>query len=321
MAVDTGQMPPDLLPREVTSDIFTKASEQSAVMRLARQVTLPVAGETAIPVTLDVPTAGWVNEGQRKPVSDTGIQVQMMRGKKIAVIVPVSQELLSTNPGGVVSQMQRDLPTAIARGFDYAAVHGQTLQGEAGPFPNYLAQATHQITLGTASQASGGIWGDVVAGESAIVDAGYDFSGFAADPRFGPTLKTSVDSTGRPIFVQDLSTQGIAGGGMLDGFPLWYGRGVGGKLNRQSSTQDTGLRAVGGDFGMCAYGVGMDITLRQSDEASYVDGDGNLHSAFQENLRLYLAEAYYGFVMASPDAFVNYVSGSGGSGGGGGGEE
>jgi hypothetical protein len=55
---------------------------------------------------------------------------------------------------------------------------------------------------------------------------------------------------------------------------------------------------VGGDWSQAAYGVGMDISVRVSKEASYYDGT-TWHSAFQENLVLLLVEAYYGFVMGS----------------------
>jgi hypothetical protein len=55
----------------------------------------------------------------------------------------------------------------------------------------------------------------------------------------------------------------------------------------------------------------MDITIKVSDSASYVDEAGNTHSAFQENLVLLLVEAYYGFVKSdATDAFVAYVDAS-----------
>jgi hypothetical protein len=70
------------------------------------------------------------------------------------------------------------------------------------------------------------------------------------------------------------------------------------------------LRGIGGDWSQAAYGVGMDITIKVSTEANYFDGT-NWHSAFQENLTLLLVEAYFGFVMGSPDAFVAYTKGTG----------
>ena len=74
----------------------------------------------------------------------------------------------------------------------------------------------------------------------------------------------------------------------------------------QSPNLDSGLRAIGGDWSQCAYGVGMDITIKVSTEANYYDGTV-WHSAFQENLVLLLAEAYYGFVVNDPSAFVAYT--------------
>jgi hypothetical protein len=72
---------------------------------------------------------------------------------------------------------------------------------------------------------------------------------------------------------------------------------------------DSLLRGVGGDWSQCAYGVGMDISIKVSTEANYYDG-ANWHSAFQENLTLLLVEAYYGFVVGNPNAFVLYTKGT-----------
>jgi hypothetical protein len=72
---------------------------------------------------------------------------------------------------------------------------------------------------------------------------------------------------------------------------------------------DTNLRGIGGDWSQAAYGVGMDISVRISNEASYYDGT-TWHSAFQENLVLLLVEAYYGFVVGDKNAFVAYTKGT-----------
>jgi hypothetical protein len=80
----------------------------------------------------------------------------------------------------------------------------------------------------------------------------------------------------------------------------------------QSPNADSGLRAIGGDFSQCAYGVGMDLTMKISTEANYSpDGGTTWHSAFQENLVLLLVEAYYGFVVGDKNAFVAYTHATG----------
>jgi hypothetical protein len=401
-----------LLPPTITGPIFAKASEESAVMKLARRVPLSVSAQTAIPVPMDVPVAGWVSEGGVKPAAQVGVGVKTMVGKKVALLVPVSQEVVQTNPAGLYEQLKEDLPTSIARAFDQAAINGKDLRtGGAGPFADYLALSNNTVALGTASQANGGLYNDIVSGAGKVIDRNYDFTGIAADPRFKIDAMLQTDTQGRPLFVDSMNNAGYSDG-QLAGFPAAFSKGVSGKYWRAGdSTQvvtingtptggtfllqsggnqaaiaynaaastvqtavqawgglysgvtvsgsaggpytftfptqgslvngaaapftvnqsaltggtaatsratvsatgqggtDTLLRGVGGDWSQCAYGVGMDITIKVSTEANYFDGT-TWHSAFQENLTLLLVEAYYGFVVGSADAFVLYTKGS-----------
>ena len=117
-----------LLPPTITGSIFDQAVESSAVMSLARRVPLSMTAQTAIPVSMDIPAAGWVSEGGAKPVGSAGVSVKTMTGKKVALIVPVSQEVATSNAAGLYTQLRQDLPVAIARAFDHAAIHGLDLR-------------------------------------------------------------------------------------------------------------------------------------------------------------------------------------------------
>ncbi|MBD9721988.1 phage major capsid protein [Streptomyces caniscabiei] len=303
-----------LLPRTITAPIFEKSVEASAVMQLARPAPLALDATTSVPIPMDVPVADWVGQAAKKPLSTGGVDVKQMQAKKVAVLIPVAMEVAKTNAGGLYDQLQKDLPTAFARAFDHAAIHGKTMKGATGPFTEYLAATTNSVALGTASQATGGIWADFVNGMAEVVDSDWDYTGTVADHRLKPSLLLATDTTGRPILV-DTQTPGtnMAAAGTLIGEPLAYSRSVSGKQRRQSTSTDTGLRAIGGDWSQAAYGVGMDITVRISDQATYVDEEGGVHSAFQENLVLILAEAYYGFVLGDVDAFVKFTGTPSGS--------
>jgi HK97 family phage major capsid protein len=297
-----------LLPRIIAGPIFEKSVEQSAVMALARPAPLAIDATTSVPIPMDVPTADWVGQAARKPLSTSSVGIKQMTAKKLAVLIPVSEEVAMTNAGGLFQQLQRDLPTAFARAFDHAAIHGLTMKGAAGPFSDYLAMTTNSVVLGSSSQSTGGIWADLVKGMEKVIDDDWDYTGTVADHRLKPKLLLATDTTGRPILV-DAQTPGtdMAAAGTLIGEPLAYSRSVSGKQRRQSTSSDSGLRAIGGDWSQAAYGVGMDITVRISKEATYIDEDGGVHSAFQENLVLLLAEAYYGYVQGSADAFVKFT--------------
>ncbi|KYK14280.1 phage major capsid protein [Streptomyces rochei] len=314
MAITLSDINPTFLPKTLIGPIFEKSVEQSAVMSLARRVPLAMTANTAVPVPLDVPTADWVSEGGRKPVSSGGVAVKEMSGKKIAVLIPVSMEVANSNAAGLFTQLQSDLPTAFARAFDRAAIHGKTMSGANGPFGDFLADTSKSVSLGTTAQNQGGIWGDFVKGMGDVVDDNWDYTGTVADHRLKMSLLGATDTTGRPILVD--TTQpgtGAALAGTLVGEPIAYSRSVSGKLRRQSTSVDSGLRAIGGDWSQTAYGVGMDISVRISREATYFDENGDPVSAFQSNLVLLLAEAYYGFVVGDPEAFVKFTGTPSGS--------
>lgn len=425
MAVTANQLSsvsPTLLPPTITGPIFNKATETSAVMQLARRVQLSVNAQTAIPVPMDVPRAGWVTEGGTKPAGNAGVGAKIMQGKKVSLLLPVSQELAMTNAGGLYDQLSQDLPTALARAFDMAAIHNlDSATGGAGPFgaANALVSTPNAQVIGSSAASAGGVYSDLWLGIRQVLNAStpYDFTGFAADPRLRPEAALSVDSQGRPFFVDNsLNPNAGVNTNTLVGYPVFFNPGVSGKYYRdgnkvqvitingtptggtftitiggatttglaynatgatvqtavralnvpapygfggnpaltatvtgsaggpytltfvnsasapaivdqtsltggtaatsqatvaQSPVTDTGLRAIGGDWSQCAYGVGMDISIKVSNTASYVDGGGTTHSAFQENLILLLAEAYYGFVVNDLTAFVAYTHAAG----------
>ena len=81
------------LPVDVSKEIMAKTQESSAIMKLARKINLPGRG-IAINVITSDPEASWVGETSKKPVANPGLATKVMRGYKLAVIVPFSNEYL-----------------------------------------------------------------------------------------------------------------------------------------------------------------------------------------------------------------------------------
>lgn len=230
MATQVTNVPGGLLPNEVTAPIFNKTAEVSAVQSLARQIPLPLVGTESIPVSMDIPAADWVSEGGSKPASSSGVGIKQMRSQKLALLFPVSEEVVRSNPGGLYEQLQQDLPVALARAFDHAAIHGKSLRtGNAGPFSDYLLKGASSIELGTAAQNAGGLYADLVNGELAVTTAGFDYTGFAGDPILKPTLKLATDTTGRPLSVE------VDNSNTIIGYPAVFNRGVSGKYRRSGN--------------------------------------------------------------------------------------
>ena len=65
------------LPNDIAAEILQKTQEGSAVMQLARQISLPGRG-VQIPVITGDPTAAWVAETGAKPVSKPSISKKVI---------------------------------------------------------------------------------------------------------------------------------------------------------------------------------------------------------------------------------------------------
>jgi hypothetical protein len=260
-----------LLPPTITGPIFNKAVEQSAVMSLARKVPLSVNAQTAIPVPMDVPVADWVAEGGVKPAAQVGVGVKLMTGKKVALLVPVSDEVVMSNPGGLYEQLQQDLPTALARAFDYASIAGKSIRtGGAGPFSDYIALTPNTVALGTAAQNVGGIYTDLVTAAGKVVDSNYDMTGWAADPRLKIDAMLQTDTQGRPLLGE------IGGAQTLLGWPAFFNKGVSGRYWRagdQVQTITISGTPTGGTFTVASGG--------NTFQAAYNITPANLQTAIQ----------------------------------------
>ena len=62
----------ELLPKEISQEIWANAVNDSVIMQAARRINLPGSGVT-IPIITGDAEAGWVNETDEKPVSGGSI--------------------------------------------------------------------------------------------------------------------------------------------------------------------------------------------------------------------------------------------------------
>jgi len=283
-----------LLPRKISDMIFEDVARTSVVQQLARRINLPASG-VAIPVSTGKPTAAWVAETTRKPVTDAAVDTKLMDPKKIACIVLFSMEFLSRDATGLFQAIRPQIAEAFADAFDAAAIYGTN-----SPFVDAISDTDKTVALGTAAVDDGGIYADIIAGLSLLVEDRKRLNGFAADPMFEPMVLSAVDLNGRPLLVE------VGGNGLtqrLIGRPVGFGEGVSG------ATGDGDVRLVGGNWTKIAYGVGKEITYSISDQASVVMPDDTVVHTFQDNMVALRAEAEYGLVIGDVDSFVTYTEG------------
>jgi HK97 family phage major capsid protein len=300
------------LNRRQAQPIFERAARVSVAQRLAREVPLGGNGE-AIPVVTGRLTAGWVAEGGQKPASQGTLALKTMDPKKISVIAVVSAEVVRANPGGYMDLIRPQVAEAFALGFDLAAFHdiGPDGTAGAGPFPTFIDQTAKSVELGTASQATGGVYKDLVSVLSLLTADTKRLTGWALDDIVEAQLLGAVDLNGRPLFV-DIPTDATTAG-MFDGTgvqPARQGRLLGRPsfMNQGVATPNlTSVVGYGGDWSQAAWGAVGGISYDVSTEAT-VTINGALVSLWENNLVAVRAEAEYGWLVNDTASFVKLTN-------------
>lgn len=279
-----------VLPLSVSDEIWGNAQEASAVMQLARKINLPGSGVTVPMVTGDA-EADWVNETDEKPVSDSTVSAKSITPYKIAVIETFSNEFKRDIPG-LYEELARRLPAALAKKFDQTVFHATSAPGS-----NFdLLSGAPALTLDATNT-----YGDLVAVDASIANAGGILNGFVLSPKGRGVLLSATDSTNRPLFVSNLQTEN--GVSNVLGSPVILSRNV---YKGDEAGDDGEVLGFAGDWTSAVYGTVNGIEVSMSDQAS-VNKNGTTLHLFQRNMFALRAEVEIGFAVSNLDHFVKIV--------------
>lgn len=261
------------LPTEVSQEILQKTQEQSAVMQLARQISLPGRGIT-IPVITSDPVAAWVGETEAKAISNPGLDTKIMQAYKLAVIVPFSDEFRRDDASLYDALISR-LPAALGQKFD-ATVFGV---GNA-PGSNFdtFATCTAQ-NIGSTNTYAGLVAADTdIAVHNGIID------GFVISPQAKGILLSALDGDGRPLFINSVAEGAIP---MILGSRTLMSKGayISGSPN---------VVGFAGDWTQAMYGTVEGVQISYSSDATLGSGN-NAINLFQQNMFAVRAEIEIGF--------------------------
>lgn len=257
------------LPAPVADAIIAGMTNESAVMKLARRITVPGRG-VAVPVVLGDAQGEWVAEAGEKPVSPTTFDHKILQPYKIAVIDLYSKELVRDEAAFFDALMQR-LPGSLAKVFD-ATVSGAT----AAPGANFT-----QLTASTGPFSTATAYADLIDAMNAIAQAGGQLNGYAVSPSGNGALLAATDQMGRPLFsagTEAGTLQPILGG------IAQVGAGI-----------DSNVIAIAGDWTQAVWGTVAGVEIDISEEATVMMSEQPL-SLWQHNLVGVKAEIEVGFV-------------------------
>lgn len=263
------------LPAQISKEIIEKTQEQSAVMTLARQIALPGTG-VAVPVIMGDPSAAWVGETESKPVSNSNVVSKLVQPYKLAVIETVSMEL-TRDADALYAELVKRLPLALAKKFDNTVIGGT-----AAPGSNFdtFASATAQ-DLGSAT------YDNLVAAEADIAAHGGIMNGVALAPQGKSLLLGAKDTTGRPLFINNVSEGAVP---MLLGAKTVLNKGL-----YKNVSGGNNIIGVAGDWTQAVYGTVEGIKISVSDQATLDIGSGSTINLWQQNMVAIRAEIEIGF--------------------------
>lgn len=275
------------LPADVSAEILQKTQEESAIMRLARQIALPGRG-TSINVITSDPEATWVGETAAKTVANPGLSTKLMTPYKLAVIVPFSKEF-RRDVSSLYDALVQRLPRALGLKFD------KTVIGGSAPGANFdvLSGCTAQ-NIGSTPYLS------IVAADTDIATHGGDMNGIALSPAGKGVLLAALDGENRPLF-NDVASDGIP---RVLGAPVMVTKGAykAGSASSGTTPAVPNIVGVAGDWTQALYGTVEGVEITYSEDATLIDSNSNPIYLFQQNMFAVRAEIEIGF-RADTDCF------------------
>ncbi len=264
------------LPGAVSSEIWQKTQEGSAVMRMARRIELPGLGVT-IPVITGDPEAGWVGETEKKPVKRGTLATKQMTPYTLAVIVPFSNQFKRDLPNLYDALIQR-LPLALGKKFDQTVFGGVTVPGS-----NF-----DTLKGCTAQEIGTDAYGGLVAAQADIAAHDGILNGWVLSPKAQSVLLTAVDGNKRPLFINSVAEGAVP---MILGASAVQSKGA---YIADTTAAKKHVVGFAGDWTQAVYGTVEGVQIALSDQATLTDGSSTIN-LFEQNMFAVRAEIEVGF--------------------------
>lgn len=264
------------LPGAVSSEIWQKTQEGSAVMRMARRIELPGLGVT-IPVITGDPEAGWVGETEKKPVKRGTLATKQMTPYTLAVIVPFSNQFKRDLPNLYDALIQR-LPLALGKKFDQTVFGGVTVPGS-----NF-----DTLKSCTAQEIGTNAYGGLVAAQADIAAHDGILNGWVLSPKAQSVLLTAVDGNKRPLFINSVAEGAVP---MILGASAVQSKGA---YIADTTAAKKHVVGFAGDWTQAVYGTVEGVQIALSDQATLTDGSSTIN-LFEQNMFAVRAEIEVGF--------------------------
>lgn len=250
-----------ILDPDVSSEIWAKATEESAFMQLARRINIPGSGVKIQTITGD-PQANWVDETNLKPVGFHSFGSKTITPYKLAIIEPFSDEF-RRDKAALYAECVNRLPRVLGKKFD------STIMGTNAPGSGFDVLGTGVSSTSLLPDAQNSIteYDRFVAVDAAISAADGVMDAIALAPQGKSIVLGAKDTTGHPLFTPGVGSNAI---GSILGANVAISKGVyvAGTAATQSAAGVPAVVGVAGDFTDVVWGSVEGIKASVSDAAT-----------------------------------------------------
>ena len=230
---------------------------------------------------------------EMKPIGTSQITLKdlVLAPKSLAVMVPISRELIRNQSIDSEKYIQEDIINSIASKTESQFLYGVGDESSPIGIYNQVSAGHKNASSGTDAASVGLDLINPVKNVSANLKDNISKGGYILNPNQYYSLWMERDDVGGFLYRDELKM------GKLVGF------------NYASTTNNT-LESDGkgkivfGDFDKVVIGEGVSLELARSTDASYVDADGNLVHIYQNNMVLLRAITEHDIKLRYTDAFA-----------------
>lgn len=265
-----------LISEDVSAEVIELLRPASVVMSL-NPITMPMpSGNMTMNRLATGAAASYIGEQQNAPATGVAFGQVRLTAKKLAALIPMSNDLLRAASQAADRIVRDDLVAALAQRTDLAFLRGSGTQfsPKGLRFQNVgtAHEATHILTM-TASPTLTTVTSDLARLELALMNADVPMTraGWLMAPRVAMYIQNLRDANGNFAFPEMAN-------GQLRGKPFRTTTQI--PTNLGGGTESEIILA---DFAHVVVGEHMGIELAMSTEAAYVDANATMQAAFSRD--------------------------------------
>lgn len=275
-----------LVPTEYSTDLIELLRPMAVVRRMGAVIMPMATGVVSIPKITGGGSAQYVGENMPIPTTQQTFGNVVLTWKKLATIVPISNDLIRYSSPAADAIVRDDLVSAMAQREDLAFIRDDGTNNK--PKGIFYWIPTDNKIAATAPVTVQSVVNDLGKLELALKNANVRFirPGFIMSPRTEAYLKNLMNDTGNYIFKQEMMA------GRLNGYPYAVTTQI--PQNLGVNGNETEVYLV--DFADAIIGEAQQLIIDASQDAAYVDG-GNVVAAFANDQTVIRVIAEHDFAM------------------------